>query len=91
MPFCAGCEQKIPYQELDTHQRYCRKRSGDESPSTAQRLTTREAMFDECLELMEVRLADEELRATVDGEALPRALAGIEGSNIRYSRPVDDR
>ena len=23
MPICPGCEQKVAYQKLDTHQRYC--------------------------------------------------------------------
>jgi hypothetical protein len=90
MPICAGCEQKVPYQELDTHQRYCRGRSADEDPSTSERLTAREAIFEEFLETMEWRFGGRDDAAS-DGRTLPTDLAGIEGSSIRYSRPKDER
>lgn len=90
MPICAGCEQKVPYQELDTHQRYCRGPSADEDPSTSDRLTAREAFLDECLELMNERSGGVD-EAETDERTLPTALAGIERSNVRDSRPKDGR
>lgn len=90
MPICARCEQKVPYQELDTHQRYCRRRSTGGDSSTSERLAAREALLEECLETLAERLAegDEE---EADDSVLPKDLAGIEGSNIRYSRRTDDK
>lgn len=29
MPICPGCEQSIPYDELDVHERYCHDIWGD--------------------------------------------------------------
>jgi len=89
MPICDGCEQKVPYQELDTHQRYCRGRSADEDPSTSERLTEREALYEECLETMTVRFGDLDGDDSADGPVLPSDLAGIESSNVRDPRPND--
>lgn len=71
-----------PYQDLDTHRRYCRRRSTDGEPSTSERLTAREALFEEVLETMEGW--DGELREEeADGRALPTERAGVERSTTR--------
>jgi len=90
MPICDGCEQKVPYQELDTHQRYCQGlQDGDDAPA-AKRLGSREAGFEECLELAESRRADR-LQTRATERQLPNDPAGIEGSNLRDSRPAARR
>ncbi|NHN42690.1 hypothetical protein G9C85_13775 [Halorubellus sp. JP-L1] len=90
MPICDGCEQKVPYQDLDTHQRYCRGSQNDDDPTTAERLDARKAVFEECLELAKRRLA-ERLDERGRARQLPDDPAGIEGSNLRYTRPPSRR
>jgi len=90
MPICAGCERKVPYQELDTHQRYCRSHAESDGSSASQRLAARETMFDEYLDIVEVRHGDRKVDRGADECVLPNDLAGIEGSNIRYSRQVSE-
>jgi len=76
MPICPGCERKVPYQQLDVHQRYCKgirgreRDPGDESVEA--RLSAIEDRFDERLREVE--------------RDLERRLARIEGDDERTHR-----
>lgn len=85
MPICKGCEQKVPYQELDIHQRYCLGDRIDAESLGVDHLDHRMAVLEEQLEIVEDRFTDH-LGELETGQELPTDLAGIEGSSIRFSR-----
>lgn len=67
MPICPGCERKIPYDQLDLHERYCGEIRGGTGQRSLERLderlTTLESRLEEGLQELEPggepRLSDE--------------------------------
>lgn len=61
MPICPGCERKIPYDQLDIHERYCGELGSGTGGRSLQRLDERltelESRFKE--QLQELESADE--------------------------------
>jgi len=69
MPICPGCERKVPYDQLDIHERYCRKIRSDTGDRSLERLerrlTSLETLVGEMADELE---AEEQRRSSLEEE-----------------------
>lgn len=81
MPLCSGCAEKIPYQDLDIHQRYCNRDENDETnrSNRGRQLEVRLSVFEHRIEDTVHELEHERERE----RSRKLDLIGIERSNNR--------
>lgn len=89
MPICRSCEEKIPYQDLDVHQRYCETNELEQSKTneSVKRLETR-------ISILEDRAEDRIHAVERKWDREPEwtrslDLIGIERSNSDRNRAVE--